>query len=90
MIACAGSTGCSAGQADTQADARTLIELLRSAPQSGTVHLSGCPKRCASRATNMLTLVAIGGRYDVFDGNVRIADALSPTDALALAATTTI
>ena len=90
VIACAGSTGCSAGQADTQADARTLIELLRSAPQSGTVHLSGCPKRCASRATNMLTLVAIGGRYDVFDGNVRIADALSPTDALALAATTTI
>ena len=87
VIACAGRTGCIAGEADTQADARTLIDLLGSAPQSRTIHLSGCPKRCASRATNMVTLVAAGGRYDVYDGTDRIADALSPTDALALAAT---
>ena len=37
----------------------------------------------------MVTLIAAGGRYDVYDGTVRIADALSPADALALVATTT-
>lgn len=90
VIACAGSSGCTAGEADTQADARTLIDLLGSAPQSRTIHLSGCPKRCASRSANMLTLVAAGGLYDVYDGTDRIADALSPTAALALASGGTI
>ena len=38
----------------------------------------------------MLTLVAAGGLYDVYDGTDRIADALSPTAALALASGGTI
>jgi precorrin-3B synthase len=64
VVACAGAAGCPSGLADTQADGRRLIAALRDrassepADESVTVHLSGCPKRCAGREGHDLTLVA--------------------------------
>ena len=89
VIACAGRTGCTSAEADTRADALALIARLprgdRSAPTP--IHLSGCPKRCASRSTAMLTLVAMAGRYDVFDAAGPVAADLEPADAFSLALT---
>lgn len=89
VIACAGSTGCTSGAADTQADARALIARLPRGDRSAAtpIHLSGCPKRCASRSTAMLTLVAMAGRYDVFDAAGPVAADLEPADAFSLALT---
>jgi precorrin-3B synthase len=61
VIACAGSSGCAAGLADTQRDGRRVVDLLRARPQDqrpSSVHLSGCEKRCASRRRSDLTLEA--------------------------------
>jgi precorrin-3B synthase len=68
VVACAGSRGCTAGRADTQADGARLIELLREARgAAGTVHLSGCAKGCAGVRAGDVTLVGTeAGRYDVF------------------------
>src|SRR5262249_30852622 len=65
VVVCAGRAGCAHGKADTQADGIEVIELLRRAPGDGhTVHLSGCDKRCASRAPHDLVLIAAAdGRY---------------------------
>jgi precorrin-3B synthase len=76
VVACVGSVGCAAGLADTLADARGLIDELRAGASGASgaktandgrtpsVHVSGCAKRCASRATHDVTLVAVGpGRY---------------------------
>ena len=68
VVACVGSAGCSAGLADTLADARNLIDDLRRAGGSNeptpSVHISGCAKCCASRGIHDVTLVAVGpGRY---------------------------
>jgi precorrin-3B synthase len=79
VVACVGSAGCSAGLADTLADARSLIDDLRRTGGNDrndrnvrndgnrptpSVHVSGCAKRCASRRDHDITLVAIGpGRY---------------------------
>lgn len=89
VIACAGSTGCTSGEADTQADALALIARLPwgSSAAATPVHVSGCPKRCASRSTAMLTLVAAAGRYDVFDAAGPIAADLEPADAFSIALT---
>ena len=70
VIACAGSSGCAAGLADTQRDGRRVIELLRGLPahrRPASVHLAGCGKRCASRRPSALTLEAgpAPGRYQV-------------------------
>ncbi len=61
VVACAGSTGCASGLADTQADGRRLIDHLRATPlahRPASVHLSGCPKRCATRDATEVTLIA--------------------------------
>jgi precorrin-3B synthase len=64
VVACAGAAGCPSGLADTQADGRRLVAALRAraagrAPSRVmTVHLSGCPKRCAGRQGHDLTLMA--------------------------------
>ena len=67
VLACAGATGCAAATVDTQRDARTIIAALRSGPvdaPDGSIHVSGCEKRCASRATHAVTLVGDAeGRY---------------------------
>ena len=61
VIACAGSTGCASGGADTQAHGRTLIDLLRRLPAAqrpASVHLSGCTKGCAGTAVSAITFIA--------------------------------
>ncbi len=69
LIACAGSPGCSAGLSDTKADTLRLARGL-SGTDTGTrtLHLSGCPKSCASAATADVTLVALApGLYDLYE-----------------------
>lgn len=64
LIACAGSTGCAKGLADTKADALLLADRL-----SGNVdvHLSGCPRSCAAAHCAPYTLLATApGIYDLF------------------------
>ncbi|RKF50243.1 precorrin-3B synthase [Paraburkholderia fungorum] len=64
LIACAGSTGCAKGFADTKADALLLADRL-----SGDVdvHLSGCPRSCAAAHCAPYTLLATApGIYDLF------------------------
>jgi precorrin-3B synthase len=74
VVACAGSTGCASGFADTVADATRAVATLRATgPDTGAIaggtglHLSGCAKRCASRHTDEYTAVAVeGGRYELY------------------------
>ena len=66
MVACAGSPGCAASNADTKTDGHALTALL---PAGGIrdIHLSGCAKSCASARAAEATLVAVSpGRYDLF------------------------
>jgi len=101
VIACAGGEGCPAGMVDTQADGRRLVALLRQNQPSKplSVHLSGCPKRCASREVHDLTLIGgpEPGIYSVYGpapgrspGPGRVSDRLvaagvSPEAALGMA-----
>ena len=67
VVACAGSRGCTAGLADTQADGLRLLEMLREeGGASGMVHLSGCAKGCAGVRAGDVTLVGAESGYDVF------------------------
>ncbi len=69
-IACAGSTGCTRGRADTKADALLLAD----AHDAGWLHLSACERSCASAGVAGLTLLASAtGTYDLF-----VRDPLSP------------
>nr|WP_207003994.1 precorrin-3B synthase [Trinickia mobilis] len=64
LIACAGSTGCAKGLADTKADAVRLASRL---PAGAEVHLSGCPRSCAAAHCAPHTLLAVApGRYDLY------------------------
>ncbi|WP_392394073.1 precorrin-3B synthase [Paraburkholderia caledonica] len=64
LIACAGSTGCAKGLADTKADALNLAKRL---PAGVDVHLSGCPRSCAAAHCAPFTLLAAApGMYDLF------------------------
>ena len=61
VVACAGSTGCASGTADTQAHGRTLIDMMRRLPAAqrpASVHLSGCAKGCAGTAASAITFIA--------------------------------
>ncbi len=67
LIACSGSTGCAAGLADVQADARHLAQ--RPNLTQTTIHLSGCDKFCAHRGVSDWTLVAVApDTYEVRRG----------------------
>ncbi|MFL9919461.1 precorrin-3B synthase [Paraburkholderia fungorum] len=64
LIACAGSTGCVKGLADTKADALLLADRL---PNGVDVHLSGCPRSCAAAHCAPYTLLAVArGIYDLY------------------------
>ncbi|WP_408342195.1 precorrin-3B synthase [Paraburkholderia sp. RL17-337-BIB-A] len=64
LIACAGSTGCVKGLADTKADALLLADRL---PNGVDVHLSGCPRSCAAAHCAPYTLLAAApGIYDLY------------------------
>ncbi|NVZ67618.1 precorrin-3B synthase [Pseudomonas costantinii] len=63
MIACAGSSGCGKGLADTKADA-VLLAALHPDPH---VHLSGCSRSCAAAHVAPVTLLAVSpGHYDLY------------------------
>ncbi|KDD67096.1 oxidoreductase [Pseudomonas mandelii PD30] len=67
LIACAGSTGCSKGLADTKGDARQLAALLQHQGQTQNVHLSGCSRSCAAAHIAPITLLAVSpGHYDLY------------------------
>ncbi|MGN6230283.1 MAG: precorrin-3B synthase [Trinickia sp.] len=64
LIACAGSTGCVKGMADTKADALALAEQL---PAGIEAHLSGCRRSCAAAHCAPYTLLAVApARYDLY------------------------
>ena len=80
VVACAGSEGCASTSTDTQRDATSLLATLRgtSPTRRVSVHLSGCPKRCADRGTDYdLTLVgsATDGTYELIFRDGRAASA---------------
>jgi precorrin-3B synthase len=65
VVACAGSTGCDRGLADTKADGRRLAAAVGDSG-AGTVHLAGCSKGCAHPgAADILALARSDGRYDL-------------------------
>ncbi len=64
LIACAGSTGCAKGLADTKGDALHLVGQL---PAGVEVHLSGCTRSCAAAHCAPYTLLAVeSARYDLY------------------------
>lgn len=71
IIACAGSTGCAKGRADTKGDAMRFADVER----RGFLHLSGCERSCASAGIADTTLLASSpGVYDLFVKDPRTAD----------------
>ncbi len=65
VVACAGSTGCERGLADTKGDGRALAAAL-GGQGGGTVHLAGCSKGCAHPgAADILALARPDGAYDL-------------------------
>ncbi|MFM0237611.1 precorrin-3B synthase [Paraburkholderia phytofirmans] len=64
LIACAGSSGCARGLADTKTDALRLAARL---PAGVDVHLSGCARSCAAAHCAPYTLLAAApGLYDFY------------------------
>ncbi|REE21901.1 precorrin-3B synthase [Paraburkholderia sp. BL27I4N3] len=64
LIACAGSSGCVKGLADTKSDALRLAARL---PAGVDVHLSGCSRSCAAAHCAPFTLLAAApGLYDLY------------------------
>lgn len=64
LVACTGQSGCARALAETKADARRLAELLPAGAELPAVHLSGCPRSCASAQVAPYTLLATApGRY---------------------------
>lgn len=64
LVACAGSTGCAKGLADTKGDALHLAGHL---PAGVEVHLSGCIRSCAAAHCAPYTLLAVEpARYDLY------------------------
>ena len=65
VVACSGTTGCNSALAATKQDAKALAALLK-APRD--VHLTACPKSCASARVAQFTLVASApDTYDVYE-----------------------
>ncbi|MFT4067134.1 precorrin-3B synthase [Paraburkholderia sp.] len=78
VIACAGSSGCAKGLADTKADALRLAARL---PDGVDVHLSGCMRSCAAAHCAPYTLLAVApGRYDLHrrDGRPGFGQCVAP------------
>lgn len=58
LVACTGSTACARGLADSKHHALHLAELLRESGARPQVHLSACPRSCASARVQPYTLLA--------------------------------
>lgn len=72
IAACPGAPSCGRASVATHADATRLAAEAHRVLHGATVHVSGCAKGCARRATADFTLVGEGGRYGVvIRGDVR-------------------
>jgi ferredoxin-nitrite reductase len=94
MVACSGTSGCSAAVADTQRYAQVLMahlgrSLVLDCPIN--IHFSGCDKSCAQHQAGDITLVGVpvenGEAYQVYVGSEgskfgRLLDSLIQPDAL--------
>lgn len=58
LVACTGSAACARGLADSKHHALHLAELLRTSGARPQVHLSACPRSCASARVQPYTLLA--------------------------------
>lgn len=58
LVACTGSAACARGLADSKRHALHLAELLRASHARPQVHLSACPRSCASARVQPYTLLA--------------------------------
>ncbi len=58
LVACTGSAACARGLADSKHHALHLAELLRESGVRPQVHLSACPRSCASARVQPYTLLA--------------------------------
>jgi precorrin-3B synthase len=61
--ACPGAPGCRSATVATHGDARALAVLAAAYGYVGSIHVSGCAKKCACSAATGLTLVGEDGRY---------------------------
>jgi precorrin-3B synthase len=61
--ACPGAPDCHSSSVDTRGDARLLAALAAERGYQGTIHVSGCAKRCARSAPSDLTLIGEDGLY---------------------------
>jgi precorrin-3B synthase len=63
--ACPGRPACRAAHADTRSDAQAIARWMAASGFSGTAHVSGCAKGCASSARADITLVGVPGGYRI-------------------------
>jgi ferredoxin-nitrite reductase len=94
MVACSGTSGCSAAVADTQRHAQVLMAHLGRSlvlDRPINIHFSGCDKSCAQHQAGDITLVGVpveeGEAYQVYVGSEgskfgRLLDSLSAPDML--------
>jgi precorrin-3B synthase len=61
--ACPGAPDCRSSTVETRSDARLLAVLAAACGYVGSIHVSGCAKKCACSAVSDLTLVGEEGRY---------------------------
>jgi ferredoxin-nitrite reductase len=90
MVACSGTSGCSAAMADTQRHAQVLMAHLGRSlvlDRPINIHFSGCDKSCAQHQAADITLVGVpveeGEIYQIYVGSEgsqfgRLLDSLSP------------
>jgi ferredoxin-nitrite reductase len=94
MVACSGTSGCSAAVTDTQRHAQVLMAHLGRSlvlDRPINIHFSGCDKSCAQHQAGDITLVGVpvenGEAYQVYVGTEgskfgRLLDLLSAPDML--------
>jgi precorrin-3B synthase len=61
--ACPGAPDCRSSSVDTRGDARRLAALAGECGYRGSIHVSGCAKRCARSAPSDLLLIGEDGLY---------------------------
>jgi precorrin-3B synthase len=72
--ACPGAPDCRSSSVATRIDARSLAALAAACGYRGSIHVSGCAKKCASSATTDLTLIGEEGRYRLGTRTVQPTD----------------
>ena len=63
VAACPGAPDCRSGTVEARSDARSLAVLAAARGYAGSIHVSGCAKKCACSTAADLTLIGEQGRY---------------------------